>query len=79
MCSLPNITRVLLVLIILFSATSISGDSPRKFDEIRANQPWSDVMARLDNVAISFQRESSDLVLYVISYAGPKSCIGYAD
>jgi hypothetical protein len=49
----------------------------RKFDEIPF--PGSDVMARLDNVAIAFQRESSDIVLYLIAYAGPHACVGDAD
>jgi hypothetical protein len=74
-----NMNRALLVLILLWSATSVSGDTPRKFDEIPAYFPWSDVMARLDNVAITFRRESSDIVLYLIAYSGPRACIGDAD
>jgi hypothetical protein len=71
-------SRVLLVLIILVSVTSVSGDHFRKFDEIPA-VPWSDVMARLDNVAITFQRERSPILLYLIAYSGPRACIGDAD
>jgi hypothetical protein len=74
-----NINRVILILILLGSVTSVSGDTPRKFDEIPAYFPWSDVMARLDNVAITFRRESPDLVLYLIAYAGRQGCVGDAD
>ena len=74
-----NINRALLILIFLWLATSVAGDSPRKFDEIPAYLAWSDVMVRLDNVAINFQREPSDIVLYLIAYAGRRSCVGYAD
>ena len=49
----------------------------RKFDEIRT-LAWPDLMARLDNVAINFQRESPGIVLYLIAYAGPRACVGQA-
>ena len=75
----PGMYRILLIAILLASATLVSGDTPRKFDEIPAYFPWSDVIARLDNVAINFQREPSDIVLYLIAYAGRRSCFGYAD
>ncbi len=79
MCLLPiNINRVILILILLGSVTPVSGTTPRKFDEIPA-YPWSDVMARLDNVAIAFRRESSDSVLYLIACAGRQGCVGDAD
>jgi len=52
---------------------------PNKFDEIPAFFSWSDVIARLDNVAIRFQRERSDIVLYLLSYAGRRTCVGQAD
>ena len=74
-----HMNRVLLVLVFVVSATTISGQHPRKFDQIRATLPWSDMMARLDNVAINFQRESPEMLLYLVSYAGPRSCVGYAD
>jgi hypothetical protein len=70
--------RVMVVLIVLVSTTLASGDRPRKFDEIPAS-PWSDVMARLDNVAINFQRAPSNRLLYLISYSGQRSCVGDAD
>ena len=50
-----------------------------KFDEIPAYFPWTDVMARLDNVAIRFQKLPADQNLYLIAYAGPRACMGYAD
>jgi hypothetical protein len=74
-----NINRALLVLVVLVSTPSVFGDHPRKFDEIPAYFPWSDVMARLDNVAINFQREPSNRVLYLIAYAGRQACVGQAD
>ena len=74
-----NLNGVLLISFFLCSATSGLGQEPRKFDEIPAYFPWSDVMARLDNVAINLQRESPDIVLYLIAYGGPRSCVGYAD
>lgn len=74
-----NINRCLFILVFVLSVTTVSGQHPRKFDEIRATLPWSDLMARLDNVAINFQRESPEMLLYLVSYAGPRSCVGYAD
>jgi len=50
-----------------------------KFDEIPAYFPWSDVMARLDNVAIRFKNAPADQNLYLIAYAGSRACIGEAD
>jgi hypothetical protein len=75
---LINISRVLLVVLFVFSPSSAFGQHPRKFDEIRTLS-WPDLMARLDNVALSFQRESPDIVLYLIAYAGPRTCAGQAD
>ncbi len=50
----------------------------KKFDEIHAfSSP--DLHARLDNVAISFQPNSSDGLLYLIAYSGPRACVGDAD
>jgi hypothetical protein len=72
-----NMGRVLLV--ILLSAGPALADRFRKFDEIPADFPWSDVMARLDNVAINFQREPSKIVLYLVAYAGRRACFGEAD
>ena len=76
---LTDMNCVLLVAILFVSTTPASGDTPSKFDEIPAYFPWSDVTARLDNVAINFQREPSKIVLYLIAYAGRRSCVGYAD
>ena len=73
-----KIHRPLLVLAFLCSAISVSGQDPRKFDEIRTLAP-GDLAARLDNVAINFQRESLDIVLYLIAYAGRRACVGDAD
>ena len=36
-------------------------------------------MARLDNVAIRFQKLPSDQNLYLIAYAGSRACVGEAD
>lgn len=75
---LPNMNRVGLVLVFVVSATSVSGQHPRKFDEVRTLE-WTDLMARLDNVAINFQQEPSNILLYLIAYAGQQACIGQAD
>ena len=72
-------SRILLITTLLVSASAASGDYPRKFDEIPADFAWSDVMARLDNVAIQFKQAPSDGVLYLIAYAGRKACVGQAD
>ena len=74
-----NRNRVFFVLVFVLSATTVSGQHPRKFDEIPAFFPWSDVMARLDNVATNFQREPTNIVLYIIAYAGRQACLGQAD
>jgi hypothetical protein len=49
-----------------------------KFDEIRTLAS-GDLAARLDNVAINFQRQSPAIVLYLIAYAGPRSCLDQAN
>jgi hypothetical protein len=50
---------------------------PRKFDEYGTIM-WSDEKARLDNAAIALQRESPDIVMFLVAYAGPHACIGEA-
>ncbi len=50
---------------------------PRKFDEY-GTLAWSDEKARLDNAAITLQRESPDIVMFLVAYAGRHACIGEA-
>ena len=50
----------------------------RKFDEIQTLD-WPDLMARLDNVAISFRGQRADALLYLVAYSGPRACAGQAD
>lgn len=78
MRSLPNMNGLVLVLVFMVSATCVPGQHPRKFDEIRT-LAWTDLMARLDNVAINFQQEPSNILLYLIAYAGQQACVGHAD
>jgi len=73
-----NMKRVLMVLVVVASASSVFGQHPRKFDEIRTLFA-QDLRARLDNVAIVLQREAPDMLVYLIAYAGSRSCVGDAD
>jgi hypothetical protein len=50
---------------------------PSKFDEY-GRILWSDEKARLDNAAISLQRESPEIVIFLVAYAGSRACIGEA-
>jgi len=69
---------ILWLSVLLCAPISVSGDHFTKFDEIRTLE-WPDLMARLDNVAINFQSQSSDIVLYLIAYSGPHGCAGQAN
>ena len=51
---------------------------PRKFDEY-SKLAWSDEKARLDNAALSLQRESRGLVMFLVAYAGREACVGEAE
>src|SRR5947207_5129205 len=50
---------------------------PRKFDEY-GKLVWSDEKARLDNAAITLQRESPEIAMFLVAYAGRHACIGEA-
>jgi hypothetical protein len=73
-----NRNGVLLALIFLLSTVGASAQHPRKFDEIRTLS-GQDLRARLDNVAIVLRGESPEMLVYLIAYAGPRSCFGDAD
>ena len=84
-----NMKSILLVWLYLCSAMSIFGQEPTptngcppvcdftKFDEIRTLSS-GDLKVRLDNLVTYLQRESSDVVVYLIAYAGPVACVGEA-
>ena len=50
---------------------------PVKFDEY-GTPSIRDEMARLDNVANQLQSEPKDFVVYLITYAGRRACVGEA-
>ncbi len=75
---LSKTNRAFLLPLVFCSAISVAADDVRKFDEIRS-LAWPDLMARLDNVAINFQQQSSQTVLYLLAYSGPHACVGDAD
>lgn len=52
-------------------------DPPGKFDEWNY-LPFSDEKARLDNLSIHWQN-SRHMVIYIVIYAGKKSCAGEAE
>ena len=73
----------------LLSCVSLVGQEPKvdqstrevlfsKFDEIHTLAS-RDLIARLDNVAITFQRAPANAMLYLIAYAGPRACVGESD
>jgi hypothetical protein len=87
---IPMSNRIILfaALFTLSSCVSVIGQQPKvdqpsrevlftKFDEIHT-LAWPDLMARLDNVAITFQQAPANGVLYLIAYAGPRACVGEA-
>jgi hypothetical protein len=73
-----NTNRILLVVPFLLSTISVWAQHPRNFAEIRTLS-GQDLRARLDNVAIVLRGESPEMLVYLIAYAGPRSCIGDAD
>jgi len=58
------------------SPNRIIAVDPVKFDEF-GNIPWEDEKARLDNLAVTLQREPGRIA-YIYVYAGRGDCIGKA-
>ena len=84
-----NMKSSLLVLLYLCLVVSIFGQDQtpangcppvcdfQKFDEIRTLSS-SDLRVRLDNLVTYLKREPSDVVVYLIAYAGPVACVDEA-
>jgi hypothetical protein len=67
---------ILTIALCLLVSCSALADDARKFDEY-GNLPFSDEIARLDNLAIQLQHEPGMIAWYVV-YSGRKICVGEA-
>lgn len=84
-----SMNRILLAAIFLCWTTAVSGQAStptsgcppvcdfQKFDEIHVLTS-REIRVRLDNLVSYLQRGSSDIVVYLIAYAGPRACVGEA-
>jgi hypothetical protein len=59
------------------SAQDLRIADPVKFDEW-ADIPFSDEKARLDNAALTVQKQMPRNVIYLVIYAGQRACVGEA-